>query len=277
MATVSFEKFSRLCGSRVVAALILLNTAVWAIVALSGALPFGMLPDENLFHRLLALPSSWQSALLHPWTLLTYMVTQFSLLHLLFNMLWLFWFGRLALTLLSERQLLWLYIGGGITGGMLYVLTPIILGIPTQGAYLCGSSAAVLAVMAASAVLTPNMRINLFLIGEVKLKWVAAVCIGLSVFGIGGSAVSQAAHIGGAVFGLLYPLLLRKGVKISLPRRKLRLKPRPRNGAAVARAASNVSDEGRLDELLDKIRFSGYSSLSEGEKNELTLLSRRIK
>lgn len=62
------------------------------------------------------------------------------------------------------------------------------------------ASASVLAVIAASAIRTPDLRLYLFLIGEVKLKWVALGCIVLTFAGVGGgNAGGQAAHVGGVL------------------------------------------------------------------------------
>lgn len=135
---------------------------------------------------------------------------------------------------------------------VLYVAVhALVTGMSDSGSYLCGASASVLAVIAASAIRTPDARLYLFLIGEVKLKWVALGCIVLTFAGVGGgNAGGQAAHVGGVLFGVLFTLAINAGydpVKrfadkmrdvssrepISMPRRKnVR-----RDGNAVARAA----------------------------------------
>lgn len=270
------------------AGLILLNLciffAVW-IVTLIGR-QYG--PEGNFTMPWLCVSSDPLTALHRPWTLLTYMVTQYDFIHLLFNVLWLFWFGILLPEWLSEGRRLLLYLGGGLTGGLLYVAVNQLW--PTSsapGGYLCGASAAVLAVMSAAAIWTPRREIRLFLIGNVQLRWVALGCIILTFLGLnGGSGAAQSAHIGGVVFGGIYAfaLLLISRKRLSLSRkssgagnpRKLRPNVR-RDGKAVAEAAANrLSDTGRLDQLLDKIRISGYSSLTAGERNELNLISQRL-
>ena len=127
--------------------------------------------------------------------------------------------------------------------------------------------------------------------GSVKLKWITIGCIVLTFLGLGGgNPGSQAAHIGGVVFGFAFPFMIRRKafvktaskVRVAMPKvketavRTVRLNVR-RDGAAVATAAGQrLSDSRRLDMLLDKIRISGYASLTAGERNELNELSQRI-
>lgn len=231
---------------------------------------FAHLSDAWLREALL-LPSSWWGFLLHPWTIVTYMVTQFSLLQFLFNTLWLFWFGRLVTDFRSGRALLKLYIGGGLLGGLCYLVAASIgLG---ASMWLAGSSAAVLSVMTAAAFICPNLEMQLFLIGNVKLKWIALITILLTLFAGGASAATQCAHLGGCLFGLLY---------IYFPKFKFGWNPvghyltRRRELARGRRMARAFSPAGRLDALLDKVRTSGYNSLSKKERAELDEISKKI-
>lgn len=284
------DGFIRTCGSRVLATIIGINVSVFLVVwiLIIAGESIGL---EHTVKEWLCVSSAPAVVLTHPWTLLTYMVTQFDFLHLLFNMLWLFWFGIMLHPHAGKNTLLHLYCGGGLAGAILYVIVSLIWpGLATPGAYLCGSSASVLGVMTAVAVLSPNREITLFLFGNVKLKWVTIACIALTFLGVGGgSPGAQSAHVGGVLFGLGYILAVRRGkvngdAGAGNPRRMAKVSP-PRNikrnvkrdGNAVAMAASGkLSDMSRLDQLLDKIRFSGYSSLTTGERNELNELSRRL-
>lgn len=279
-----FDKWVRFCGSRALAWLIAVNTAlfiaVWVVILIGNSAGL----YGNFTMAWLCVSADLQTTLFHPWTVITYMVTQYSFFHLLFNMLWLLWFGRFLMTTLSDRHLLFLYIGGGLTGAIFF------LGVSAVAspsiAFLSGASASVLAVITACALRTPDLRLMMFLIGEVKLKWVALACIILTFAGIGGgNHGGQAAHVGGLLFGLLFSLLLKRGTDISywfsfsadkpfasLKRRNVRRDPQ-----AVARAAAGrISDMERLDNLLDKIRLSGYASLTPAEKQELNHLSRKL-
>ena len=280
------DKFQRICDSRALAWLIMVNVAVfvvlWVIILSGNAM--GM--PGNFTMQWLCVPSSPSLFVGRCWTILTYMVTHYGILHLLFNMLWLFWFGRLLMTTLSDRHLLWLYIGGGVFGALLYIAGQATFPSNSGASYLCGASAAVLAVMTAAAIRTPNLTMNLLLFGEVKLKWIALACILLTIAGVGGgSAGSQGAHIGGVIFGAAFAIALKRGYdiskKVSAPKRQPISRPRvnvKRDGNAVAKAASGrLGDPARLDELLDKIRLSGYQSLTSAERRELNALSQRLK
>lgn len=289
------ESFRRYCGgSRVLSGLILANLliflTVWIVILIGGQ--FGM--DGNFTMPWLCVASSPEVALRHPWTILSYMVTQYDFIHLLFNVLWLFWFGIFIPVWISERRRFVLYIGGGVTGALFYVAANLIWpAASASGGYLCGASAAVLAVMTAVAIWTPRREVRLLLFGAVQLRWVALGCIILTFVGLnGGSGAAQSAHIGGVAFGAVFAFALSSVFKKRKPsvtstsytsfspevpqRKKIRIFVR-RDGKAVADAAANrLSDTGRLDWLLDKIRLSGYSSLTAGERNELNLLSQRL-
>lgn len=289
MGAAFIERFRYFCGrSKALTAIaginIALGVSLWIVSLFTGEHGAG----AATLHRIFALSGDFHTFLTHPWTLFTYMVTQFSLLHLLFNVLWLFWFGRLTLYALGERQFLTLYIGGGVTGGIVYLISGL-AGAVASGASLCGASASVLSLMAAVAITIPDHRMNLLLFGEVKMKWLCLVCIILSFVGLGGDSGTyggQLAHIGGVGFGAVFGIIRKNRTRISEIFGKWREKKtmeqkrssRERNAAEVIRQAKgSLCDHNRLDQLLDKIRISGYSSLSEMEKRELDAISRRLR
>lgn len=277
--------FKRWCGgSSVLAALLTVNIAVGIAVMLidfAGRL-FGF--DTAFLHSVLTLPASPRMLLIRFWTPLTYMWVHFSPLHLLFNMLWLYWFGLMLLDAADQRRLLRLYIGGGLCGALFYILSSLLT--PGYAGNLAGSSAAVMSVMTAAALAMPERRVRLFLIGDVKLKWIAAVTILLTLFGGGGGAPAVWAHVGGIAFGAGYHFYAKKFRMRSIFRRAGRAR---RNMANAGRPAS-VSNEdasrtqrtaqddshARLDELLDKIRISGYASLTPEERRELNSISDKL-
>lgn len=284
MAEGFINKYVRFCGSRELAWLIGINIAVSIFVWAAGIiLSISHTNDINL-HSWLAMPSDAKTFLHRPWTLLTYMFTQFSPLHLLFNVLWLYWFGRLTIYSIGGRQLLRIYVAGGLAGSLAY-LAATACGV-SAGGYLCGASASVLAIMCVVAITMPDFELNLFIFGRVKMKWFAAVCVILTLVGASSSEAGTIAHAGGMTFGIIYGLVSKgtlKRYKVSLKERsdniKKRFKPdRPKNAEAAANAMrGRLSDHDRLDQLLDKIRLSGFSSLSETERLELDALSKRIK
>lgn len=283
------DNYTRFCGSKALAAIIAANVGVWLITFIFDIVASVVALPAFFGFRWLALPSSWQTWLLQPWSLFTYMVTQFSFLHLLFNMLWLFWFGRIILTIHTDRRLAFCYIFGGLIGGIAFLSANSITG--PAGSYLCGASASVLAIMTASAFLMPEFRCNLLLFGEVRLKWLALGCIILTFAGEGGySTGSFCSHIGGILAGIIFALSLKKGKDLSklfdlrqrtqtnfqsrTPRRSTRTPQEIDN--FIKASEGRLCDADRLDTLLDKIRMSGYNSLSSTEKKELNAISRRL-
>lgn len=270
------NNFKTYCGGNATLAWLLTVTVVsglvlWLLSAICRLCGFG----DEWITQWLACPSDPYMLLSRPWTLVTYMVTHLSPLHLLFNTLWLYWFGRMLADVTSDRSILMLFIGGGIAGAVIYIIFSWFTGY-SPNVKLTGDSAGVLSVMAGSAVIMPNRKIGLFLLGEIKLKWIAIVCIAITVIGANGTALPpQSAHFAGILFGLIWALRLKGYFKNS--KQASNPKPRKVNAKATLRAINNsISDEERLDQLLDKIRTSGYDSLSSREKTELNHISSRI-
>ena len=269
------------CGGSKVLAILLAANILLSVVLMTGCILSGSAADR--IARLFTLSSDFHIFLSHPWTLATYMMVQLSVLHLLFNMLWLYWFGKFFLDAWPERSLLWTYIGGGITAGILYLVTCNLGG--NSGGMLAGSSGAVLALMTAVAVRMPDYPVNFLLVGEVRMKWLAPIAILLTVLGASGGAL--VAHVGGVVFGAVFALASRR--RPANPFSDMRPEPtedkRRRVFHPSEEGAENVADilserrrmHERLDELLDKVRISGYASLSAKERKELDDISSKLK
>ena len=279
------KRFTRYCGSTRLAWLLVINVGVF-LALLVATLIFN-LSGARGNHTIgwFCVPADPMKFIMVPWTLVTYMFVQYDFWHLLFNVLWLFWFGRLLLTTLSGRHLVFLYLGGGIAGAILYlVFQAIFPAFPPANSYLCGASAAVLAIIVSVGIRTPDMEILLFLFGNVRVKWIALVCVLLTFLGVGGSTGgAQVAHVGGVIFGVTFAMNLKRGKDISAkfkipalkgiktPKLDKKIVSRRERNVENARKAieGRLSDVTRLDQLLDKIRTSGYDSLTLLEKNEL--------
>ena len=151
--------------------LLYLNIAVFLAFSLTNAFAslftgnFGLIP--NIADDLLALPSNLLKFALRPWTLLTYMFTHFGFRHILFNMIILYFSGKMLTEYLGERRMLSLYIYGGIGGGILYIILYNISPVLTSGS-MVGASAGVIAILVAGALYMPNMPVRLWGIFEVK-------------------------------------------------------------------------------------------------------------
>lgn len=239
------------------------------------------------------LPSSLHALLRQPWSLLTYMFLHKDFMHILWNMLALFFFGRIFLNFYSVRHFVGMYLLGGIFGGLAFVsaynLFPYFAPF-VASSHLVGASAAVLAITVASAVRSPGYRVNLLLVGSVKLSTFAIITVAISVFMLSGSnAGGNFAHLGGAFSGWLMAYMLGKGVDLTVivnrpldwlstlfgkPRQAKKKKPKFTYSAGGRRAdyeynANKKRTEADIDKILEKIKSGGYASLSEDEKKRL--------
>lgn len=210
-----------------------------------------------------------------PWTLITYMVTQYDPFHLMFNMLWLAWFGILVQLTLGNRRMILFYIAGGVAGAVAYMLWAALTSGVSHAGGLTGASASVISVAVAIAIIKPDYKVGLIFFGSVKLKWVAAIMMVISIVLFSGyNGGTDAAHFGGALAGVTCGFVLRT-------RNVNSYKPKPfikEDGTDVVRGEmpSGCDDVELLDSLLDKIRRSGFESLSPDEKTILFDLSNRL-
>jgi membrane associated rhomboid family serine protease len=226
------------------------------------------------------------SLLTHPWTLFTHMFAHEGVFHLVFNMLFLYWFGRIVQEFIGNRHILPLYILGGLSGALLMVLSyNIFPGLNTEVAYIqaLGASAGVMAIVLGAATLVPDYTVVLILLGPVRLKYIAAVLVVLDVVGMAGfNGAGSIAHLGGALMGFLYIKQLQVGHDWAVPFDRFlafvkglfsKQKKGPRvaykrdAGASTATKSKNTPfDQARIDDILDKINQSGYDSLTKEEK-----------
>ncbi len=274
--------------------LVILNIVVFILLKLfyTGLFLFRMdtVSYENVI-RNLAVPAQAAKLLHTPWTLITYMFIHESFMHILFNMLWLYWMGKIFSEHLGSGRVLGVYLFGGISGAVLYITAYNIFPafrdvIPYS--YTIGASAGILAIVVATATLLPNFRINLLFIGPVALKYFAGFTLLLDLLSIGeGNAGGHIAHLGGALFGYIYIIFFRRGTDITgwfgsfLARINIF---HPSSGYMKIVHRKNETDEeylGRkksreetIDAILDKISQSGYDSLTRKEKEILFKASR---
>ena len=238
-----------------------------------------------------------------PWTFFTAFFTHEGFGHILYNMLALYWFGRLIRDFLGDRKLFALYFLGGIAGSLsMLILYNLIPNFRADAVGLgLGASAAVFAIMVAAATKFPEYQFNLLFFGPVRIKYIVLVLVLLSFFGLKGSNVGgEVAHLSGTLIGFLYIRQLHKGVDIGAPVLAVSdfimnlFKPRPKikvthrsgkrraTGKSTSRRSSKSSSGGvdnppqeEIDAILDKISQSGYDSLTKDEKQKLFNASNR--
>lgn len=222
----------------------------------------------------LVLPGQPERVPARIWTIITYMFLHANFWHLLFNMLWLYTFGRIFSDYVGNKKLPWVYLLGGICGGLVYVL----LGFFLPSGALLGASAATMAIVACAAVIVPDVELAIFFTWRVKIKYVAFFAIVFeSLFDLAENTGGKVSHLGGALFGVLYALQIKSGRDFlkgltggarSKSSRNLRVEHRrPVNDEEYN--ANKVAIQKRVDEILDKISRSGYDSLSKEEREFL--------
>jgi membrane associated rhomboid family serine protease len=282
-------KYSFLRNSSMVKKLILLNAAVFVLlnlVILFSFLLTGVRGSGHSINEFMFLPAAFGKLLYRPWALISYMFAQEGFLHLLLNMLWLYFLGSLFQEYLGEGKLLLAYLWGGISGGIVYMagmnLIPVLHSSPYYHVPLQGASAGVLAIVVGIATLLPNYSIRVFVF-DIKLKYIAAAWAVFSLIGIGGkNAGGNLAHLGGILFGYFYIRTLRHYTfldRISSPARNFfrklikRKKDEKKIFSSYTVYKKNIPvrqpDSDEVDAILDKINKSGYDSLTRDEKETL--------
>jgi membrane associated rhomboid family serine protease len=293
-------------NGNMVTRLIILNVGVFALLYLikiililfSGG-NHGAAFNNIIFY--LAIHSDLIFDLKHPWVFFTHMFLHEGFFHLLFNMLLLYWFGRIVGDLIGDDKPLAIYILGGLSGALLYVVSG--YAIDGVGSIAIGASAAVMGFAVAGAAISPDYTLNLILIGPVRLKYVVLVLLVIDLIGIANMSNTggHIGHLGGALFGWVFVYYLRNGTDLSVPvnnimdwfmrlfdtnasrsrqkKKHLRVehvskKIQRRKRGKGNHHSDSLSDQERIDMILDKIRKNGLESLSEEERAFLNKASK---
>lgn len=269
---------------------IYLNVGIFVVTSLFGILCVLFNRSGVSILQYLELPASTMQFIKQPWALLTYMFMHAGVLHLLFNMLWLYWFGQLFLSFFSAKHFRGMYILGGICGGLLYMLAynifPYFSG-SLYYSYLLGASASVLAIVVATAVREPEYRVNFMFVGAIRLKYVALFMVVTDLlFMTSGNAGGHIAHLGGALAGWWFASGLLRGHDVTAwinrfidsvsGGKKSRSPKKPRMEVHYGEKAKDYDYNARkkkqgeeVDRILDKLKKSGYDSLTTEEKKSL--------
>lgn len=290
--------------------IIIINVAVFVLVNVLKIVLYlfnsGEVPSFfRDFIYFFSMSSDWKHILTHPWVIITSMFLHEGFWHILWNMLFMYWFGRIVGDFIGNQRVLPIYLLGGITGGILYFISANVGPLSGDGAsYALGASAGVMAIVAASGAIAPDYVMRLLFLGDVKLKYIVLALIFLDFIGIANNMNTggRVAHIGGALFGWLFVRQLREGNDFSQPVNNildrisgffgsLRDKGKPRKGPRVVYRSTSkarhsrkghastdqedLSHQERLDSILDKIKDTGYDSLSKEEKEFLFNASKK--
>lgn len=277
--------------------LIIINIGIFMVTAL--VLAFTPFFYKNTFIHWIALPSSGMSFLFKPWTMLTHMFVHSGIWHVVWNMLILYWFGRIVGDLIGDRHILPIYLLGGLAGGvgvlLSYQVIPQYIGI-----YAVGASAAVMAMVIVAGIINPDHEIRLLFIGVVKIKFIILFIIFMDLIGIGrkDNTGGHIAHIFGMLMGWFYMAQQHRGNDIGnkvnnitdkvfslfdrsrKPKKKksplsVKYKSDKIKSMAERRNDAQSDMQSEVDKILDKINQKGYESLSEAEKEVLYKASKK--
>ena len=273
----------------VLSRLMLINITIWLICLFICVFTWLFnISDISFVTKLFAVPSDIATLAEKPWSIFTYMFLQEQFGHLFFNMLMLYYGGKIFLQYFSQKQLLLTYIIGGLVGALFFILAfnafPVFENMKGHAVAL-GSSASVLSILIAAATYRPDYTLNLFLLGQVKMKWIAIVFVVIDFLSISkGNSGGHIAHLGGALWGFLYAYMLNKDFdiyRIFKKRARIKVKTvntenyqgRPKTDEQYNAERAQAQEE--TDRILEKIAKNGYSSLSDKEKEFLFRQSKK--
>jgi membrane associated rhomboid family serine protease len=308
MSSISEDLKARWASGGMAVRLVMFNALVFLILAtlrllLSLGLPLPVLPGAFG----LATTADLGRLAMRPWSAITHMFAHTEVWHLVMNMLILWWMGGMFRSFFGDRRTLSTYLMGGISGFLLFVVATNLIPAFPQGGYALGASSAVMALMVATATYVPDTVIRLFLIGPVKLKWVALAYVVLDYVALsnGSNIGGHLGHIGGAVYGYAYIRGMKRNVDLGAGLERLidglvtgfgsakgkgtksKRSRRSRGGLrAVHRKvkvsggtdraqtdeefnADKLARQQRIDRILDKISSAGYDQLTKEEKDFL--------
>lgn len=270
--------------------LIAINILVFLVLKIISVIGMLFNLQDIFIGRFIELPADFMQIIRKPWTLLSYMFVHYGFWHVLFNLLWLYWFGKLFLYFFLPRQLGGLYVLGGVAGAFLFILAynvfPYFQG-SIANSYLIGASASVMAIVFATAFYKKDFEISLLFIGRIKLIYIAVFCLVLDLISIqSDNPGGHIAHIGGALMGIWFAVSYQKGkdltawinsvidklvnllFKEKTPKKKVKVHYK-RPTSDMEYNTRKTEQNARIDQILDKIKQSGYNSLTEEEKKTL--------
>jgi len=280
--------------------LILINVVVFILLFILRLIfRIAQLPEvSTIINDQFLLYADLNKTMYRPWTIITYAFNHAGIFHIFWNMIGLYWFGRLFNEYLGSQRLINLYVIGAIFGGLIYIIVFNATGLAPNSA-MVGASGAIYAVVIATAVYLPNHRFNLLLIGPVKIMYIALFFILISLLDIerGHNIGGNLAHLGGALIGYIYSRQLKSGheiggfvftvmeffksffvkkPKIKVTHRKAKATAKTSSGKKGAKpgSAGKVSQD-EIDAILDKISERGYESLTKDEKEKLFNASKK--
>jgi membrane associated rhomboid family serine protease len=263
----------------IVEKLIYINIAVFFLTLLVSVFQGLYKNESNFIIEWFSLNANFTAFLSTPWSIITYGFLHAGFLHILINLIALFYIGNLFIEYFTQKQLLTFYILGTVFGGLLFLVSYAYFPLfKNQTTILVGASAGISAIFVGIATYMPNYQLNIRFIGFVKLWYLAAIWVGLDILGLAGAnAGGHFSHLGGALFGFLY-VSRASNKKMDILEKVLNLfkkeekplktvyKSKTKKTSAVKNTSINQKE---IDHILDKIGKSGYDALNKQEKEFL--------
>jgi len=294
--------------------IILVNIAVFVLLTIVRLV---LMPVEDgityddFLHFFTISSNGWHN-LTHPWVLITHMFVHEQFFHILWNMLLLYWFGRIVGDLLGDQRILPIYLMSGVAGGLMYFAMSHVFTSMSFGGYALGASAAFMGMIVVAGMAAPAYIISLLFLGDVRLKFIVGVLVLLDLVAISWNSNTGGSfgHLGGAAMGYVIATQLQHGNDMTAPVNQLiqnissffknlftEERPKPKmayknpnfkrekqykeKGRKTRSRGQHKSDgqglshQERVDAILDKIKQSGYNSLSSEEKEFLFNASKK--
>ena len=261
--------------------IIIANGAIFIalMIARVGLLIAGKSELFDAFFAQVSLPSSFDLIIQRPWSLLTYFFLHIEVFHLVFNMMFLYWFGIIIQDFIGNKRLVQLFFYGGLAGAAAFIIAmnTVSFFIEKGPNFMNGASAGVFAVVVAAATIRPNYEVRLLLLGQVQIKYISAFYVLWSFIETTGSnAGGNIAHLGGAILGFIFA---KNFLAASRPQAIFEIKIKEFaqvvNQKIQPRKEPETVPEEELNSILDKISQSGYDSLTDYEQKRLFKASQK--
>jgi membrane associated rhomboid family serine protease len=270
---------TRFKQANIVEQLIYINVGVFVATLLFSVFSNLYVSQSNFIVYWFSLNSDVDFFITKPWTIISYGFLHADFIHILFNLIVLYYFGNLFIQYFTPKQLLTFYLLGTFVGGLIFLLSYSYFPLfSNQTVPLVGASAGVSAIIVGIATYMPNYQLKLRLIGFVKLWHLAGIFVLLDVLQLAGNnAGGHFAHLGGALFGFLYvgqasntniQIFDRIGTLFSFKRKPLKTVYKSKK-AQPKKQANTTYKQQKINAILDKISKSGYDTLSQEEKDFL--------
>ena len=255
-------------GLNILEKIIFLNVAIYLAPFLINTILF-LFNIKNIdLLKWFTIDADFGQLIFKPWSIITYGFLHGSFSHIFWNMIILYYFGKILNNLFGDKLLKKLYLSGLVAGGLTYVISynvfPVFRGVESV---MIGASAGVMSVLFYLASYSPQMGIRIFFF-DIKIIYIALFLFFYDIIQIPlNNSGGHIAHIGGAIWGYYYCISNNKGEDFTQSIFNIFKTTKKKNTKASYN--NNNFDQKKIDSILDKISDSGYDSLTKKEKEYL--------